>query len=160
MGLQKIHRLRSWQKDNHSKPLVSLFSKKRLPSRILHFCLRLSRFDYKIEHVPGKLLYTADTLSRSPISSAEASDLTLQEEAELLAAETTGQYTENRHLQTQTARRSTCCEAMKYCKQNWPTKHKITSHMKPYWAVQNALTVNQGLLMYNCHIVVPVSLHS
>ena len=46
------------------KPLVSLLSHTsldRLPPRILRFRLRLTRFD-SISHVPGKCLYTADTL--------------------------------------------------------------------------------------------------
>ena len=38
-----------------------------LPPRILRFHLRLMRFDYQIVHVPGKYLYTADTLSRAPL---------------------------------------------------------------------------------------------
>ena len=69
-----------------AEPLVPLLSNKRLESllpRIL--CFRL-RYDYTIEHVPGKLLYTADTLSRSPVSVAELRELSLQEEAELFAA--------------------------------------------------------------------------
>ena len=48
------------------KPLVPFFCCKHLdslPSRILRFCLRLARYDYAIKHVPGKFLYTADTLS-------------------------------------------------------------------------------------------------
>lgn len=47
------------------KPLVPLLGSKHLdslPPRVLRFRLRLDRFDYSIEHVPGKLLYTADTL--------------------------------------------------------------------------------------------------
>ena len=51
------------------KPLVPLLGTKQLdnlPPRILRFRLCLMRFDYTIWHVPGKLLYTADTLSRSP----------------------------------------------------------------------------------------------
>ena len=48
------------------KPLVPLFSTThldRMPPRILRFRLRLTRFDYSIEHVPGKALFTADALS-------------------------------------------------------------------------------------------------
>ena len=54
------------------KPLVSLLGSKHLdslPPRILRFRLRLSRFLYDIQHTPGKLLYTADTLSRDPDTS-------------------------------------------------------------------------------------------
>ena len=46
------------------KPLVPLLNRTNLdslPARVLRFRLRLSRFDYSISHVPGKLLYTADT---------------------------------------------------------------------------------------------------
>ena len=48
------------------KPLVPLLNNKHLdslPPRILRFRLHLMRFDYQVNHVPGKLLYTADTLS-------------------------------------------------------------------------------------------------
>ena len=51
------------------KPLVPLFNTKHLddlPPKILRFRLHLMQFDYTISDVPGKLLYTADTLSRSP----------------------------------------------------------------------------------------------
>lgn len=52
------------------KPLISLLGGRALddlPPRILRFRLRLLRFTYKIEHVPGKKLITADALSRAPI---------------------------------------------------------------------------------------------
>ena len=57
------------QIETDHKPLVPLLGTKHLdvlPPRILRFRLRLMQFDYTISHVPGKLLYTADTLSRSP----------------------------------------------------------------------------------------------
>ena len=147
------------------KPLVPLLSRKRLenlPPRILRFRLRLSRFDYAIEHVPGKLLYTADTLSRAPVCSAELEEMSFQEEVELSATEAVANlpasaqkidlYKQKQHDDP------TCREIAQYCQQKWPSKNEITSHMKPYWVVRNALTVNQGLLLYNCRIVVPVSL--
>ena len=54
---------------------------------------------YVIEHVLGKLLYTADTLSISPVSSAGLRVLTLQEEAELFATDAVANLPEIRHLQ-------------------------------------------------------------
>lgn len=51
------------------KPLISLLGSRSLddlPPRILRFRLRLLRFNYKIIHVPGKQLFTADALSRAP----------------------------------------------------------------------------------------------
>ena len=66
------------------KPLVPLLGSKNLdslPPRVLRFRLRLARFDYSIQHIPGKHLYTADALSRAPTSSE--SDPNLTELAEL-----------------------------------------------------------------------------
>ena len=53
------------------KPLVPLLGVKELdcpPPHILRFRLQLNRFSYNIKHIPGKELYTADTLSRAPMS--------------------------------------------------------------------------------------------
>ena len=36
--------------------------------QIVSNCLRLGRYDNQIQHVPGKLLYAADTLSHAAIS--------------------------------------------------------------------------------------------
>ena len=57
------------QLETDHKPLVPLLSTTHLdqmPPRVLRFRLRLTRFDYTISHVPGKLLYTADALSWAP----------------------------------------------------------------------------------------------
>ena len=51
------------------KPMIPLLSTKlidELPVRIQRFRMRLMRFDFAIAHAPGKLMYTADSLSRSP----------------------------------------------------------------------------------------------
>lgn len=51
------------------KPLIPLFSTKlkdELPVCIQHFRMRLMRFDFTIEPVPGKPLFAADSLSMSP----------------------------------------------------------------------------------------------
>ena len=51
------------------KPLIPLFSSKlidELPVRIERFRMGLIMFDFAIAHVPVKLLYTADSMSRSP----------------------------------------------------------------------------------------------
>lgn len=61
------------------KPLVPILNKKdldTLPPRVLRFRLRMARFDYVAEYLPGKLLYTADALSRAPVAAPGPSDLT------------------------------------------------------------------------------------
>ena len=72
------------------KPLVPLLGIKdldHLPPRILRFCLRLDRFSFDIRHVPGKELYTADTLSKAPVHCDISGDtIELQQLAELCVA--------------------------------------------------------------------------
>lgn len=52
------------------KPLLSLLGGQELDAllpRIQRCRMRLMRYSYKISHVPGKSLWTADTLSRAPL---------------------------------------------------------------------------------------------
>ena len=54
------------QLETDHKPLVPILGNKSLdslPPRVLRFRLRLMKFQYTIKHVPGKELYTPDTLS-------------------------------------------------------------------------------------------------
>ena len=57
---------------------------------MLRFCLRLDRYNYCIQHVPGKLQYAADTLSLAPVSEL-VDGLELEEEVESFIGETTKQ---------------------------------------------------------------------
>ncbi|KAJ8356775.1 hypothetical protein SKAU_G00195690 [Synaphobranchus kaupii] len=59
------------------KPLLSLLGSQpldALPPRILRFRMRLMHYSYSIAHVPGKCLWTADTLSRAPMKKRETPD--------------------------------------------------------------------------------------
>ena len=108
------------------KPLVPLLGTKNLdslPPRVLRFRLRLARFDYSITHVPGKLLYTADALSRAP-SSADESDTRLQEEAEALMEVCVAHLPANRErleeYRSAQAADPICSTVINYCKRGWP----------------------------------------
>ena len=113
------------------KPLVPLLGNKHLdslPPRILRFRLRLVYFDYSIIHVPGKLLYTADTLSRTPSPSQE-NDKRLQEEAEevmemcvshLPASREVGEKYRKAQLED-----LICSSVIKHCQEGWPEKDKV-----------------------------------
>ena len=68
-------------------PLLGIKDLDQLPPSILRFRLCLDRFSFDIIHVPGKELYTADTLSRVPVHCEISVDTTeLQELAELCVA--------------------------------------------------------------------------
>ncbi|XP_037529195.1 uncharacterized protein K02A2.6-like [Rhipicephalus sanguineus] len=65
------------------QPLITLLGKESLdllPPRIQRFRMRLMRFSYVMQYVPGKSITTADTLSRAPTaSSSTAGTLTCDE---------------------------------------------------------------------------------
>ena len=147
------------------KSLVPLLGTKdldRLPPRVLRFRLRLARFQYSISHVPGKDLYTADTLSRAP-GGMTANDGRLQDEAEdllelCIAHLPASNTTVEEYKREQTAD-PICSTVIKYCQREWPDKNKVASELKPYWKVRGNLTVTKGsLLMYDRRIVVPKAL--
>ena len=54
----------TWKLTINLVPLLSSKQLDNLPPRIVRFRLQLMRYDYSISHVPGKYMYTADTLSR------------------------------------------------------------------------------------------------
>ena len=146
---------------NH-KPLIPLLSSKHLdnlPPRILPFRLRMMWYNYTISHVPGKLLYTADALSRSPCAGTARSSEELAEEVETYIAGVTSTLPAtkqrlNQYCDTQ-QRDLACSRIMEYCKTGWPRKQVMEAELVPYWKVRSSLTVHDGLLLYNDRIVVP-----
>ena len=149
------------------KPLVPLLGTKHLdnlPPRVLRFRLRLARYDYSISHVPGKLLHTADTLSRAPTSptDGEITDTTVQEEAEMLmevyiAHLPASQQRIDEYRRSQ-ATDPVCSTVVNYCRHGWPDKRNIDPTIMPYWKTRGELTVHDSLLLYGSRIVVPKSL--
>jgi transposase InsO family protein len=143
------------------KPLVPLLGMKNLdclPPRILRFRLRLDRFDYTIVHVPGKLMYTADTLSRAPATTCES--LHLQELAEEAAEgyvehlpASQGRLEEYSKAQTED---QICAKIIEYCMQGWPKNiKKIDENLRVYWKHQSELSICKGILLLGRRIVVP-----
>ena len=154
-----------FQVDTDHKPLVPLLGQKHLdtlPPRILRFRLRLDRFNYTIRHVPGKEMYTADTLSRAPLSTTSSHDTDLQELAEL--AMTAAVY----HLPASKQRLEVyrkaqqedpqCQVVLQYCRGGWPTESDADPTVRAYWDVRGELTECDGLLMRGCRLVVPKAL--
>ena len=81
------------------KPLVLLLSKTyldRLPPRIVRFHLCLMQFNYTISHVPGKMLYTADTVSRALVDAADKTAL-IDAETEMFVQAVISQLRTSQH---------------------------------------------------------------
>ena len=149
--------------ESDHKPLIPLLNEKHLdalPPRILRFRLRMAKFDYVAVHVPGKLLYTADALSRAPQRECTEGDRDLQEQTECFVHAVTipslpaSRSTLERYRQAQ-EEDEICSKVSVYCKSKWPDRSSIESQLKPFWKVRGSLTICEQLLLYNNRIVVP-----
>jgi hypothetical protein len=147
------------------KPLVPLLGKMNLdslPPRILRFRIRLMRFQYAIYHVPGKLLYTADTLSRAPSSSPAASHIKEDNVTESIVQAITSYLPANTDCLNEYRRAqhedSICSHLITFCKQGWPDKGKIAADLLKYWPVRGELSLSDDLLLRGQRIVVPLKL--
>ena len=147
------------------KPLVPLLSTKQLdslPPRILRFRLRLDRFDYTICHVPGKEMYTADTLSRAPVGPPGRSSEAFQGEVEAFIESVVrnlpaGEKRLDEYRRCQAAD-PTCQLVRKYCQEGWPCKRKLTQDLLPYFDARSRFSIGRDLLLHNHCIVVPGAL--
>ena len=100
-----------------------------LPPRILRFRLRLGWYTFTISHVSGKLLYTADALSRAPSGNKDTSSKELEDEVEtyITVVFTSLPATPKRLCQYREAQSEDpeCSLVAEYCKTSWPDKQAV-----------------------------------
>ena len=140
------------------KPLLGSKFLDSLPPRILRF---LVQFDYTISHIPGKLLYIADILSRLPEQFSDTDQLLAElTEHQMTNASYQLPTTKNSVDKFHNAQRedSICSKVIIFCQTPWPEKHAISGELRKYLTVRNELTVCDSLLLCRAHIVVPAKL--
>ncbi|XP_064468421.1 uncharacterized protein K02A2.6-like [Ornithodoros turicata] len=147
------------------KPLVPIFSAKRLDEltpRLQRLRLRTLEYDFTITHVPGKQLFTADVLSRNPLTSNWAEDFTLARELkeyEALALDllpaSSDMLTRIRESLPQDA---TLSLVMEYCSTQWPSVTVLTEECRKYVTVADELAPIDGLLLRGTRLVIPAAL--
>ena len=117
------------------------------------------RFQYTIQHVPGKSLYTADTLSRAPLKNPCDAAIVNSEETEqfvrairaVLPASADRLETFAKHQ----ANDNICSQLIKFCTSGWPSRNQLSRELKEYWRYRGCLTLSNNLLLYQTRIVVP-----
>ena len=133
----------------------------QLLPRLQRMKMRLMRFSYNIRHVPGKELYTADTLSRAPVAEVSAID-DLTEEIDIFVNVVTqglpATDTRLEEIKCHQLEDETCQEVSKYVRHGWPEKDNLKGVVRPYWPYRAQLTIVNSLLMYESRIVIPSAL--
>lgn len=142
------------------KPLTSIVNKSisNISTRLQRLLIKLLKYQYEIKYVPGKLMYLADTLSRSYLKDKVEDD---PEMMEVIHSLKYFPLSKNRMNQFKTATQEDddLKVVYEYCKEGWPDKLKYeSSNLKTYFKIKNDLYVECGLVMLNDKIVVPTSL--
>ncbi|CAC5392949.1 unnamed protein product [Mytilus coruscus] len=135
-----------------SGPLVPLLSSKgiaELPPRIQRFRMRLLRFDFTIEHVPGKELNIADALSRAPVDLSESNEFETETKAYVDSIVNNFPASDMRlqNIRDECVKDEICKTLMFYCKEGWPEKSSLSDSLKPYWSLQGEFTIIGNMLL-------------
>ena len=117
------------------------------------------QFDYSIEHTPGKFLYTADALSRSPLPNGMNSEAAeQQEDVEYFISEVTSQLPASSEwlstfVKAQSEDRA-CSRVINCCKHGWPGKHKVPTDLMIYWKFRGQFSLHNDFLLFGNRIVI------
>ena len=149
------------------KPLVPLFNRQdldKVPLRCQRLLMRMMRFKPKAEHVPGKELVVADTLSRNPlVNVTEASDSEEDVKAYVDAAMMSQPASLGKLEQIKQATLSDpqLSLVLNYTINGWPKYAKdVPEQIRQYYTVRGDLSVVNGKIIYCNRIVVPSALRS
>lgn len=123
------------------------------------------RYTYSVVHVPGKSLWTANTLLHLSVKLRMST-----EEQELM--ETTNIYvdcvmeslpvspTDIENLREQLKADSVCSHVMTLCTEEWPAHAKQEPVLKSYWPERATLTVKDGLLLKKTWLLIPSAMRN
>ena len=102
--------------------------------------MRLMQFNITVEHVPGKFLYTADTLSgvHAIMVTLPASDERLDE------------------IRSELKKDDTLKVVMRYVQEGWPVnRQRLYGPVRKYWSEKSNLSVHDDLLLRGRKLVIP-----
>lgn len=153
-----------FEAETDHKPLIAIFSKalNDCPPRIQRFRLRLQKYDFHLVHVPGKYMYTADTLSRAPL---QASSSSMEEEIEsyvncVMSSISVTDY-KQRELSEATAQDRVLELLVDTIFTGWPEERsQCPVELRPYWNFRDELSVINGLVLKGTRVVVPSKLRN
>jgi len=146
------------------KPLVPLIASRdidKVPARIQRLLLRLMPYRCVPEHIPGKSLVVADTLSRLPVSDAPDDVLALEVDACAQAVKSTWSVSSDKlnQIRLATSDDLVLSRVLGYVTDGWPKyEQDISQEVKPYFTHSAHLSVIDGVLTFDDRIVIPKSM--
>uniref|UniRef100_A0A8C6PJV3 Gypsy retrotransposon integrase-like protein 1 n=1 Tax=Nothobranchius furzeri TaxID=105023 RepID=A0A8C6PJV3_NOTFU len=146
------------------KPLIALFKKplNDCPLRIQKMMIRLQRYTLDVMYTPGKLMYTADTLSRAVDPNVPA-NTTMDDDVRAYVSMVTGALPvaggKMELIRTETSKDGTLQALCKTIVDGWPScKQSCSPVLQEYWNCRAELSVVDDVVFKGSKIVIPKSL--
>ena len=144
-------------------PMLTTHSLDQLPPRVQRFRMRLMRFNIKrMVHMPGKQMYTSDTLSRLQGKQPDckpADSLIPDQEMSAFVCSIVDALPvsdiELKQIIEAQEEDEVCKQIRQYCLEGWPDKHRILISIKPYWSERGEITINQRVILKSMRILIP-----
>jgi len=147
--------------ENDHKPLKFILNKPlaNAPARIERLMLRLQRYDFSYEWVPGKLLFIADTLSRAPATLKEE-DRELENEIKchVHLIKATLPFSDDilRKFRRENEEDMEIQHLAEMIKIGWPDEYKdVSDELKQYWNFREELSHEDGLIFKGTKVLIP-----
>lgn len=147
------------------KPLLQILQTKpldELTPRLQRIRMRLMRYSYHINFVPGKRLILADYLSRAPVDNSTNAGDDLPEEVKsyvkLIIAGLPASRNMLGRIKSEQQSDYICKNMIKYCLKGWPAKNGLAGGLLPYFAFKDNISYAGGYLLYNSRLVIPSAL--
>lgn len=146
------------------KPLIALFQKplNDCPLRIQRMMIRLQRYTLNVMYTPGKLMHTADTLSRG-VDPKEPANTKMDDEVEAYVDMITSALPvadgKMELIKSETTKDDTLETLGKTIIDGWPNcKQDCSPVIQEYWNCRAELSVVEGVIYKGSKIVIPKSL--
>ncbi|GBM07895.1 Uncharacterized protein K02A2.6 [Araneus ventricosus] len=145
------------------KPLIPIFFKKNLDDlspRLQRIKLRMMKFSYRIVHIPGKKLFATDALSRNPQKvpyKREELEAEIDAFIQMVTSSLPASSRRLDELRVAQLKDETCQKLTDYVLKGWPPKKEVDTLCAPYWQSRYEISVQDGLLMRGCRIIIPKS---
>lgn len=147
------------------KPLVTIFNAKHLDEltpRLQRLKLAMLRYNYVVFYTPGKLLYTADTLSRSPLSDCGSESEEFSEELTCFVQSVINylpisDVTLAALFQKQQYDDS-CISIRSFIHGDWPAKERLSTELQKFWVYKDEIACVNGLLLFRNRLIIPAEM--
>uniref|UniRef100_A0A3P9HPN0 Gypsy retrotransposon integrase-like protein 1 n=1 Tax=Oryzias latipes TaxID=8090 RepID=A0A3P9HPN0_ORYLA len=143
-------------------PLINSYDLDKTPLRCQRLLMRLMRFNVTAEHVPGKQLVVADTLSRHPLKDSSVPQTEKQVKAYVNTIVDSKPIKSNKLEEIREATKvdTDLQKVITFTRTGWPRKMGKNSTLYRFFAARHHLSELDGLVLYEDRIVIPSALRS